>query len=86
MTLLTKIEPNKITFKLLKNRRVTDIEEMKYYNDISEVLISALDKLLKRNRLDVRAIKSYKVLDNLHKNSTSYKIVAAFIEGLKAKG
>jgi len=115
MTLLTKIEAGKVTLKLLKNGRVIDIEETKYYYELSKVLtplevsdiikkgfvkkggtgiygelltalISTLDKLLKRNRLDVEALKSYKIIDNLGKNSTSYKIAGAFIEGLKTKG
>jgi hypothetical protein len=115
MTLLIKIEPNKVSLSLLKKGKVVDTEEKKYYHDLSEVLtplevadiikkgfvkkggtviygelltalISALDKLLKRNRLDVEALKSYKIIDNLGKNSTSYKIAGAFIEGLKTKG
>lgn len=115
MTLLTKIEAGKVTLKLLKNGRVIDIEEAKYYHDLSELLtplevadiikkgfvkkdgvviygelltglISALDKILKRNKLDVKTLKSYKIISNLGKNSTSYKIAAAFIEGLKTKG
>jgi len=114
MTLLIKIEPNKVSLTLLKKGKVVDTEETKYYYDLSEALtrlevadiikkgfvkkggtviygellaglISALDKLLKRNRLDVRALKSYKIINDLGENSTSHKIAAAFIEGLKAK-
>ena len=136
MTLLTKIEPDKITLKLLKNRRVIDIEKTKYYHDLSKVLtplevsaikrkgfikrdgtviygelltglITTLDKLLKRNNIDpirlfchtkakhskkaksngvgTTAISSFKIRGNIGKNSTSYKIAAAFIEGLKVR-
>jgi hypothetical protein len=56
------------------------------YGELLTGLISALDKLLKRNKLDVKTLKSYKIISNLGKNSTSYKIAAAFIEGLKTKG
>jgi hypothetical protein len=114
MTLLIKIEPNKVSLSLLKKGKIVDTEEKKYYHDLSGVLtslevadiikkgfvkkgdtviygelltglISALDKLLKRNKLDVKTLRSYRISGNLGKNSTSYKIAAVFIEGLKAK-
>jgi hypothetical protein len=49
------------------------------------VLITALDKLLKRNKLDAKVLKSYKILGNLGENSTSYKIAAIFVKGLRVK-
>lgn len=85
MTLLIKVEPNKTTLKLLKNRRVIDIETARYYYDLDRVLISALDKILKRTILDIKALKSYKILGKVDKNSTSYKIASVFVEGLKVK-
>ena len=85
MTLLTKIGPDKVALKLLKNRRIIDIEETKYYHDLTEVLISILDKILKRNKIDTTALNLFKIQEKTGKNSTSYKIVAAFIEGLKTK-
>lgn len=63
---------------------VLDFETAKYYHDLNEVLITRLDKLLRRNIIDVKSLKSYKIQENVGTDSTSYKITAAFIEGLKA--
>ena len=55
----------------------------KYYHDLSEVLINSLDKLLKRNKLDLKVIKSHKIQGNLGTDSTSHKIATAFVAGLQ---
>ena len=60
-----------------------DSEAFSYYHDINGKLITTLDKLLKRNNIDTTAFNSCKIQGNIGKNSTSYKIAAAFIEGLK---
>ena len=62
---------------------VLDSETLSYYHDLSEKLITSLDKLLKRNNIDTTAINSFKIQGNMGESSTSYKIAAAFIEGLK---
>lgn len=84
MTLSVFIEQNLIKMGLVKKGRVLDSETALYYHDISEKLITSLDKLLKRNNIDTTALKSFKIQGNTGKNGTSYKIAAAFIEGLKA--
>ena len=61
-----------------------DFETALYYHDLSEKLITSLDKLLKRNNIDTTALNSFKIRGNTGKNSTPYKIVAVFIEGLRA--
>jgi hypothetical protein len=62
-----------------------DSETFSYYHDLSEKLITSLDKLLKRNNIDTTAFNSFKIQGNTGKNSTSYKIAAAFVEGLRAR-
>ena len=62
-----------------------DFETAKYYHDLSDVLISTLDKLLKRNKIDTTALKSFKINGNLGKDSTSYKITGAFLAALKTR-
>jgi hypothetical protein len=85
MTLKVFIEQDQITLGLLKKERVIDSETALYYHDLSDVLITTLDKLLKRNNIDTTALNSFKMLGNVGKNSTSHKVAAAFLEGLKAK-
>lgn len=60
-----------------------DFETAKYYHDISDVLISSLDKLLLRANIDIKSLKGYKIEGDMGASSTSYKIVSAFVEGLK---
>ena len=60
-----------------------DLQTAKYYHDLSEVLITTLDTLFKRTRIDTTALKSFKIKGNLGKDATSYKITQAFVEGLK---
>lgn len=81
--LIIKLSQEEIELKLLKDRVPIDLITAKYYHNLSDMLISSLDKLLKRNMLDPEAVKSYKILGNLGADSTSYKIAAAFVEGLK---
>lgn len=83
MELLLILDNEKLILEIRQKGRIIDLQEAKYYHDLSTVLISAIDKLLKRNRLDLKAIKSYKICGNLGKDATSYKIAAAIIEGLK---
>jgi hypothetical protein len=84
MILSVFIEQNLIRMSLAEKGKVLDSETFSYYHDISEKLITSLDKLLKRNNIDTTALNSFKIRGNTGKNSTSYKIAAAFIEGLRA--
>ena len=83
MALQINLDQSDVTLELLKNKRTLDFETAKYYHDLSDVLISALDKLLKRNKLDLKALKSYEIQGDLGTDSTSYKIASAFIRGLQ---
>lgn len=55
------------------------------YDELLTGLITGLDKLLKRNRMGTHHLKSYRISENIGENATSYKIVRAFIAGLKVK-
>lgn len=60
-----------------------DFETAEYYHDLGNVLITGLDKLLKRNRITPNVIKSYMLYSDLGQDSTSYKVASAFVEALK---
>ncbi|MBI4160540.1 MAG: hypothetical protein HY506_01375 [Candidatus Yanofskybacteria bacterium] len=77
------LEPKSVTLRLLKYGRMFDIEKIIYYHDLSRVLISGIDKILKKNRISPKALKTYKIQGKLSKDSTSYKIAGAFVAGLK---
>ena len=84
MKLVITLNQNELQLEIRQNGKVLDSETFSYYHDLSDVLITFLDKLLKRNNIDTTALKSFKIQGNTGKNSTSYKIAAAFIEGLRA--
>jgi len=85
MTLFIFVGQSKVIMRIVKNRSAIDSETFSYYHDISKKLITSLDKLLKRNNIDTTALNSCKMQGNTDKNSTSCKIAAAFIEGLRAE-
>jgi hypothetical protein len=84
VTLSIFIEKNQITLKLLDDKRTLDFETFSYYHNIDEELIKNLDKLIKRNNIDTSVINSFKIKEDIGKNTTAYKITMAFMEGLKA--
>ncbi len=83
MDLEIEFKNSDLQVKLLKNKKTIDIETTKYYHNLSEVLITNIDRLLKRNNIDFNLLKGYKIVGNIGKESTSYKIAQAIIEGLK---
>ena len=83
MELVITLNPGELRLEIRQKSRVIDLQEAKYYHDLSDVLISCLDKLMKRTTLDLKAIKGYTIQGTLGADSTSYKIAAAFLEGLK---
>jgi hypothetical protein len=83
MTLQITLTQSEVALKLLQTKGRVDLETAKYYHDLSDVLITRLDKLLLKTNIDIKSLKSYKIRGNLGKDSTSYKIAAAFVEGLK---
>lgn len=114
MALEIFMEQSRTILKLLKNRRLFDTQELKYYHNLDGMLtplevsairkkgyiikdgqrvygelltglISGLDKLLKRNKMSPKALKTYKIQGNLGKDSTSHKIASAFVAALKLR-
>ncbi|MBI2063770.1 MAG: hypothetical protein HYT65_02130 [Candidatus Yanofskybacteria bacterium] len=83
MILQIELGQSDVTLKLVKNGTTIDVVTIKYYYDLSDVLITGLDKLLERNKLDLKSLKSYKIHNDLGQDSTSYKIASAFVRGLQ---
>ena len=52
--------------------------------NLDSVLISAVDKILKRNRIDTSSLKTVRVSGNVEKGSSAYKIAQTFVEAIKA--
>lgn len=84
MKLIIQIEQSKFTVSLIKNGKSVDSQSFSYYHDLDEKLITGIDKILKRNKLDIAAIKDYKIVEDMGESSTSVRIAQAVIEGLKS--
>ena len=61
-----------------------DSQTDSYYHDLSDQLITALDKLLQRNSIDSSNIVSYTITGGLSPDSASFRIAQAFGEALIA--
>ncbi|MBI2062734.1 MAG: hypothetical protein HYT61_00640 [Candidatus Yanofskybacteria bacterium] len=83
LDLIIVLRAEDFRLELQQDGRMLDLQTAKYYHDLSDVLITNLDKLLKRNNIDVKSLKSYKIHSDLGQDSTSYKIIAAFVAGIQ---
>ncbi len=83
MRLTINLENEKVKLELTRNGRFIDSAGFSYYHDLEDKLITNLDKLLKRNRISIHSIKSYKILGNQGQETTTHKIVEAVVCGLK---
>jgi hypothetical protein len=83
MELIVFLQPDEVELKLENIGAAIDAESFSYYHDLDQKLITHIDKLVKRNKIDISAVGSYKIQGNLGENSTSMRIAEAVIEGLK---
>ena len=68
----------------MEGKKALDSEAVAYDRDLDQRLIESLDILLKRNGVDITEVEGYTLNSELGTESTLFKIVQAFIEGLKA--
>jgi hypothetical protein len=83
MELIINLENENCRLELTQNGSAIDAEKFSYYHDLDDQLITHIDKLVKRNKIDVSAVSHYKILGNLGENAISLKIAEAVVEGLK---
>jgi hypothetical protein len=87
MILSIKIDNNlkEITASLKDGRRVLDSIKIGAGKDLDYLLIASIDKLFKRNRINPTMLNSVSVVGHIDKNSSSHKIILAFVQALKAQ-
>jgi len=73
-----------VELKLQEGKRLIDTLTFEFEANLDSVLISAVDKIIKRNRIETLSLKTVKVLGNVEKSSSAYKIAQTFIEAIKA--
>jgi len=74
----------KIELQLKCGRVLTDTLTFEFEANLDSVLITAVDKILKRNRINPLSLKTIKVSGNVEKSSSAYKIAQTFIEAIKS--
>lgn len=82
MDIEIRLNLNMVELKLTHGKRIIDSLGFFYYHDLDQKLITYIDRLLKRSRVDLNSIKHCRILESIGKNATSYKITKAFVEGL----
>ena len=73
-----------VELKLQDGKRLIDTLTFEFEANLDSVLISAVDKIMKRNRIETLSLKTVKVAGNIEKSSSAYKIAETFIEATKA--
>ena len=70
--------------RLTKAGKLIDALDFSFHGNLDDLLISSVDKVLKKNRIETLSLKTVKVLGNIEKSSSAYKIARTFIEAIKA--
>ena len=86
MNLIINFTKNRgeVELKLKENGKLIDTLTFDFEANLDLVLISAVDKILKRNKIDTSSLKTVSVSGNIEKGSSAYKIAQTFIEAVKA--
>lgn len=73
-----------IELMLKQGRMCIDTLTFDFEANLDSVLIAAVDKICKRNRIETLTLKTVKVVGIIDKSSLAYKIAQTFIEALKS--
>ena len=73
-----------MVLELRDGKRLIDTLTFEFESNLDSVLISAVDKICKRNRIETLSLKTVKVAGEIEKLSSAYKIAQTFIEAIKA--
>ena len=73
-----------VELKLLKGKKLIDALDFSFKGNLDDMLISSVDKILKKNRIETLSLKTIKIEGDVDKNSSAYKIAQTFIEAVKA--
>jgi hypothetical protein len=86
MNLIINFTENRgeVVLELRDGKKCIDTLTFEFEANLDSVLIAAVDKILKRNRIDTSSLKTIKVSGNVEKSSSAYKIAQTFIEAIKA--
>lgn len=72
------VPPATLDIKLSQGGKVLDTVQEAFDKNADTVLLTTVDKFLKRNRIDPLSISTVEVDERIDKNSSLYKIVRTF--------
>jgi len=73
-----------VELELQEGKELIDALDFSFHANLDDLLITSVDKIFKRNRIETLSLKTIKVAGNVDKNSSAYKIAQTFIEAVKA--
>ena len=73
----------KITLELKQGKKWIDALDFSFHGNLDDLLISSVDKVLKKNRIEASSLKTIKVEGNVDKNSSAFKIAFTFVQAWK---
>jgi hypothetical protein len=73
-----------IELQLKQGRVLTDSLTFEFKANLDSVLIRAVDKICKRNRINPLSLKIVKITGKVEKSSSAYKIAQTFVEAIKS--
>ena len=73
-----------IEIRLTKAGKLIDALDFSFHGNLDDLLISSVDKVFKRNRIETSSLKTVRIGGDVDKNSSAYKIAQTFIEAIKA--
>jgi hypothetical protein len=68
----------KIQVLLKEGRAVMDTVDFEFDKNVDTLLLESVDKILKRNKIDITSLKNVRLVGDIDKNSSLYKIVKSF--------
>lgn len=87
MKIILRINEDKsIKLCLFSGKREIDYLEWQDRNDLSQLLLANLDKLLRRNRVGLDKISGYKIISKVPRKWTTYRIADITFRTLKFAG
>jgi len=76
-------ENNFIKLYLISGEKEIDCLEWQDRNDLSQLLLANLDKLLRRNKMGLDKISGYKIISEVPRKWTTYRIADITFKTLK---
>jgi hypothetical protein len=73
-----------VELKLQEGKKCIDTLTFEFEANLDSMLISGVDKIFKRNRIETLTLKTIKATGKVDKGSSAYKIVQTFMEAIKA--